>query len=799
MSAHHASRSESKFRSIFDAANDAIWVHDLETGRILDVNRKMCEMYKCTREEALSRKVEDFSSGQAPYTQQEALGLIKKAAEEGPQLFEWLAKDGTGGLFWVEVNLKLTNIEGEERVLAIVRDITERKREQERAAEERSTLEGIIESTDNPIFSVDGNYRYTSFNRAHATMMMALYGEKIEPGKSLLEYVRVEEDRAGVKHNLDLALSGSQVVEESFYGETERSRKNFEVLWNPIKNVDGRFTGVAVFAKDITRRKWVEGLIAKLSSVKERLLDTRSLSEKLRFITGEIVEIFGADFARVWVAGPGDLCDRGCRHAAVTEGPHVCRDRSRCLHLVASAGRYTSVDGGHRRVPFGCYKIGLVASGEEAKFVTNDVVHDPRVHDHDWAEATGLVSFAGYRLLSGEGNPIGVMALFKQQAIDSDEELLLEDLANSTSQVIQTGTAEAALRRSESQLRNMFDTAQDGVIVIDATGRFVDVNRSFANMVGYSTDELAGLTFLDITPQEYALHDEKAAKQILEGGYFNEYEKEFVRKDGGRTNVVLSGGIIGDRTEGPPWRVFAFVKDITRRKRAEEELQRINAELEGFAHAVSHDLRGPLSLIECASMMLQPLIERPWSGETQAEVEESVGILVRSVEKAQNLIDELLNLAEAGQVPRDVCVVDVEKIVASVLEERAVPITHKGITVRLTPDLGSVTASPTHIYQLFANLIGNAIKHNDSESPMFEVLYLGRGKEGFHRYLVRDNGSGIPPKDLDNIFIPFFKGTSGETGIGLSTVAKIVKVYGGAIKAYNDNGACFEFSLKDLS
>jgi len=74
---------------------------------------------------------------------------------------------------------------------------------------------------------------------------------------------------------------------------------------------------------------------------------------------------------------------------------------------------------------------------------------------------------------------------------------------------------------------------------------------------------------------------------------------------------------------------------------------------------------------------------------------------------------------------------------------------------------------------------------------------LGDDEEGLHRYLTRDNGSGIAPEYLGRIFLPFVKGKTGETGIGLTTVEKIVAVYGGEIRAYNDNGACFEFTLKD--
>jgi signal transduction histidine kinase/CheY-like chemotaxis protein len=132
------------------------------------------------------------------------------------------------------------------------------------------------------------------------------------------------------------------------------------------------------------------------------------------------------------------MCDAGCIHARVQEGPHVCRYRDRCLHLIASSGRYTHIDGEtHRRVPFGCYKIGRIAAGDEPKLLTNDLVNDPRIHDPAWVKELGLVSFAAYRILSVEGNPAGVLALFSKHEISKEEDSFLETLSGTISQVIQ--------------------------------------------------------------------------------------------------------------------------------------------------------------------------------------------------------------------------------------------------------------------------------------------------------------------------------------------------------------------------
>jgi PAS domain S-box-containing protein len=127
--------SEANYRAIFDAANDAIFVHDMQTGAILDVNWKMCDMYGYTPEEARRLTVGELSSGEPPYTQADALQWIRKAVEGEPQLFEWNARDKSGSLFWVEVNLKHAVIGGEDRLLAVVRDVTERKSAEERQVE----------------------------------------------------------------------------------------------------------------------------------------------------------------------------------------------------------------------------------------------------------------------------------------------------------------------------------------------------------------------------------------------------------------------------------------------------------------------------------------------------------------------------------------------------------------------------------------------------------------------------------------------------------------------------------------
>ena len=129
-------QSEQKYRDVFNATSDALFVHD-EKGNILDVNERMCAMFQCDRHKALTISLNDISLGVSPYSETEGLQKVRQAIEEGPQVFEWQTRRISGEVFWSEVALRAYGTGGETRVVASVRDINERKR----AEEERLQLE----------------------------------------------------------------------------------------------------------------------------------------------------------------------------------------------------------------------------------------------------------------------------------------------------------------------------------------------------------------------------------------------------------------------------------------------------------------------------------------------------------------------------------------------------------------------------------------------------------------------------------------------------------------------------------
>ncbi|MBI5923670.1 MAG: PAS domain S-box protein [Betaproteobacteria bacterium] len=117
---------QERLQTIYDSINDAIFIHDPDTGRILDVNAAACQLYGYSREQLLTMDVGAISDGTS-YTQETAQARIRSAHEQGQQGFEWLSRDSTGKQFWVGVNLRLVKVGGQARVMAVVRDIDKRK------------------------------------------------------------------------------------------------------------------------------------------------------------------------------------------------------------------------------------------------------------------------------------------------------------------------------------------------------------------------------------------------------------------------------------------------------------------------------------------------------------------------------------------------------------------------------------------------------------------------------------------------------------------------------------------------
>ena len=259
--------NEERFRTIFDSVNDAIFVHDLTTGDILDVNHRMCEMYGYTRDEALRLTVEELSSGEPPYTLADALRWMRQAAEGEPQLFEWQAKDKGKRLFWVEVNMRRTIIAGAERLLVVVRDITERKRAEHRYRElfeEAPIMYVVTHNQDGIPVVADCNQ----------TFLTALgYSRAEVQGRLLTDFYTPESRAKLLDGGYRRALDGQFGAEERRL--VARDGRIIETLLTATPEVgpEGYVSGTRAMYLDITARKQAEKAFQESEERFRRLAD----------------------------------------------------------------------------------------------------------------------------------------------------------------------------------------------------------------------------------------------------------------------------------------------------------------------------------------------------------------------------------------------------------------------------------------------------------------------------------------------------------------------------------------------
>ncbi len=186
-----------------------------------------------------------------------------------------------------------------------------------------------------------------------------------------------------------------------------------------------------------------------LDQITLQMASSLDLQQVLTTITQGLVDELDAAFARIWLLGPGDLCGK-CYKAT------DCTNRARCLHLEASAGLYTHLDGEYRRIPLGALKIGKIAQGDGALY-TNDVLEDARLPNKQWMTDNGLRSFAGYPL-KFRWELLGVIAMFGRRPLSEEEFKRLAVFANQAAIAIKNAQlfTEVAQLKTRLEAENLY-------------------------------------------------------------------------------------------------------------------------------------------------------------------------------------------------------------------------------------------------------------------------------------------------------------------------------------------------------
>ena len=715
---------------------------------------------------------------------------------------------------------------------ALVMEMASRKQAESALLESEHRYRALFEGSRDALMTLaPPSWRFTSGNPATAAMFGAKdIAELLTLGPQDLSPETQPDGRPSAEKVGEMIERAMR--EGSNFFEWAHKRLNGEefpalVLLTRI-DVNGQVLLQAT-TRDITAQKLAEGRIARLGVLKEDLFRPGTLGEKLQRITDAVVDAMGADFARVWVTNPGDRCQSGCPHAGITEGPHVCRQRDRCLHLMASSGRYTHIDGGaHARVPFGCYKIGRIAAGQDKKFITNNVTHDSCVHDHLWAAELGLASLAGYRLVSPEGQHIGVLALFSRHPIGADDDAVLEQTADMTGRVIHTAKTEEKLSQTANLMRSIIDSSSDLIFVKDRNLRSVLCNEAFAKALGKHPSDLHGKTDIESgwepelvrgNPAKGIIGFEQDDQDALSGKtVHNDCDPANVQ---GEIRVFDTIKIPLRGEDGEIFGVLGISRDVTERKRAEDttrqakaEAEQANAAKSAFLANMSHEIRTPMTAIlgytDLVAESIEFCVQCPGhtSCKVRAECKENLAVIQRNGRHLLAIINDILDLSkiEAGKMTVERLPCSVPALLAEVASIMRVRADEQGIALSVDcagelPE--TIQTDEVRLRQALMNLVGNAIKFTKQGGVRIAASFLPAWRDGAPAVSIQvmDTGIGMSQEQIGKLFEPFTQADTstsrkyGGTGLGLAITRRIVELLGGEITVESTLGQGSTFTL----
>jgi PAS domain S-box-containing protein len=356
---------------------------------------------------------------------------------------------------------------------------------------------------------------------------------------------------------------------------------------------------------------------------------------------------------------------------------------------------------------------------------------------------------------------------------------------------------------TETTFPQLLESAPDAIVISDKSGRIVVINRMTEKLFGYGRDDLIGQPIETLIPERY-----RSAHPNHRQGYYSDLPTRPMgkglelfgrRKDGSEFPVEIG---LSPLVAGESLLVTAVIRDVSERKKIQQELERhsieleaSNKELEQFAYVASHDLQEPLRMVASYAQLLA----RRNKGKLDEDSEEFIDYIVDGATRMQALINDLLSYSRVGSRGKDLVPTDSGAVLQRVLANLRTTIEneHASVTHDTMP---KILADASQLAQIFQNLISNAIKFHGEKAP---VVHIGaKQSDDEVIFSVKDEGIGIEKKYTGRIF-EIFQRLHGKheypgTGIGLAICKKIVERHGGRIwiESEENKGSTFFFTIR---
>jgi len=338
-------------------------------------------------------------------------------------------------------------------------------------------------------------------------------------------------------------------------------------------------------------------------------------------------------------------------------------------------------------------------------------------------------------------------------------------------------------RRSSSQIswEEILTNLDDGVVTVDPDGRIGFFNEAAQVLTDISSAAAAGQPLEQIFKLEPWLIEliKKARPPRQESA---RGEGDFITRWGRKTPVGVTVSPLHDR-EGNFEGSILLLRDIKHRKELEEDLKRADrlALMGTLAAGLAHEIRNPLGGIKGAAQLLRR------SADGNPSVHQFTDIMIREVDRVNQLIEQLLDLSRPAQLTLEP--VNIHEILDDVLLLESQTVSEKEIQVRkrFDPSLPPIKGDRAQLIQVFLNLVKNAFQAMGQNGVLNRIIWVD----------LADEGTGIADEDLPHIFSPFFTTKTNGTGLGLATCYRIIKEHGGLIRVESTEGkgSTFKVSL----
>ena len=575
--------SGSSYREIFNLVSEGLFLQEIKTGKVIDVNQAMLSMFNGTREEIINKVPDGMSLGIAPYDKDHALQYFRKAVLEGSYRFEWYSRKKTGELFWTEINHKRVIISGEILILSMVRDITLRKEMEDRLRISENRFKNFADlSTDGICYltlsppmdlnlSPEESLKYFFENAYFSEVNDAFLKIFPIPNKEMLigkpvKFLYPTETIPPELVEFGINFFSSNYLLTQMESTFKRENGTCNYYHNNVTGVISRnkLVGIWHSMRDITELKGTEHELqhkTRLDQLVSRIsnrfinLSPESINKKVESALGEFCRFTGSD------GGFLSLFSDSTNTFSLT---HFWQNEN--IHLKPSDVI---------EIPLSKAKSILQNIEKTDSLVLTSLKDWGRIKNAAWLKNQEGLESVIIRTVKYQENLVGIIGLisaapdFKWK---KDDSLALKVISEIFINAIQRKNTENALSQSELNYREIFNSTNEGIVIYSPTdGRITDANTAFLTMYGLTYKEVIQNPVLDLisffSGPSGNLVTDLIGKIEDEGSVETEIFTQRKNKEKFCSELSIKKTLIGGES-----RILAVLRDITDRKEAQEAL-----------------------------------------------------------------------------------------------------------------------------------------------------------------------------------------------------------------------------------